>query len=52
VWPGRKPRLADWKVADDVNRKVEKRLADFDRLKTLIETNDDPNHPLRDRLGS
>jgi ATP-dependent DNA helicase RecQ len=39
-------------IADDVNQKVEKRLADFQAFETLIETSDDPDLALRSRFGS
>jgi ATP-dependent DNA helicase RecQ len=39
-------------IADDVNKKVEKRLADFEAFKTLIETSHGPDMALRIRFGS
>jgi hypothetical protein len=39
-------------IANDVNKKVAKRLADFEAFKTLIETSDDPDLALRSRFGS
>lgn len=39
------------RIADDINEKVEKRLADFEAFKTLIETSDDPDQALRNRFG-
>lgn len=38
-------------IADDVNTKVKKRLAEFDAFKTLIETNDGPDMALRSRFA-
>jgi hypothetical protein len=39
-------------IADDVNKKVEKRLADFEAFRTLIETSHGPDTALRIRFGS
>jgi ATP-dependent DNA helicase RecQ len=39
-------------IADDVNKKVEKRLADFEAFRTLIETSHGPDTALRIRYGS
>jgi hypothetical protein len=39
-------------IADDVNKKVEERLADFEEFTTLIETCRSPDMALRIRFGS